>query len=314
MNTKIKIKKRTLLSFCLAIAMLSFALWISLYLPEKGDAYLGAAINQTLNTTVNITNAMPEVRNIVCETPVDLEAYGNVTLNCNTTVFDWDNDTLIVNGTIYQDGSTDADSLLDYNVRYINTSCARLTPQDLEMNYSCTFTIFYYANNGSTWIANITAKDDDDAIHTNLSNYVTINPLVAIYVPGVLDYGEMMTNEISADKLANITNAGNRNVSIYVEGWGAVRGDGLAMNCSYGSIAVSYERYNYSTPGLSWSSQMVQLTNASVLIGDFTVFHRFDDTSLNDSTNSTYWKLAIPPFAGGLCNGKILFTAEDNGV
>ncbi|MBD3203363.1 hypothetical protein GF327_03655 [Candidatus Woesearchaeota archaeon] len=307
-------KKTLMLTIGLLICFIFLFSWLSLLKIPKATSYLGADINQTLNTTVNITNAQPEVRTVAMDSPIDLEAYGNRTVYCNTTVFDWDNDTLTVNASFYIEGLTDPFSSVDNNNKYDNVTCTRTSPQDREMNYTCTVDMTYYTDNSSQWRCNVTAKDDDNATHTNVSDYAVINPLTAIYVPGVLDFGELAVNDISDDKLANITNAGNRNISIYVEGWGAEKGDGLAMNCSYGSIDSSYERYNHTQSGLSWETELKEVTNESVRIDGFTVFHRFDDSSSSGSTNSTYWKLKIPAFAGGICNGKILFTAEDDGT
>ncbi len=300
--------------FGLILCLSAFVVWAAiLLLPQAGMAANGAGINMTLNTTVNITNAAPEVRSFHCPTALDLEAYGTKAFVCNVTVFDWDNDTLTVNGTFFRNDIANPDSASDNNYHYRNSSCARITPQDREMNYSCSFDVQYYADNSSQWVVNVTAYDDDDASQDNQSSDITVNSLVAIYVPGVLDFGEMAVNEISSDKLANITNAGNKNITISVNGWGATIGDGLAMNCTYGNIPLSYERYNHTQTGLSWATEMVPLSNDTTLIEGFTIMHRFDDASINNSTNSTYWKLRIPALAGGRCNGKILFTASDAG-
>ncbi|MFH0874684.1 MAG: hypothetical protein V1859_02015 [archaeon] len=313
MNQNIRLQKKNLLSAGLAIAIFSLALWILvLEAPTLSQGYLGAAVNQSLNTTVNITNAAPEVRSAVLDSSIFLEAYGEVAVNCTAVVFDWDNDTLTVNASLYLNGRAMPDGTLDNNTLYKNTSCTRMTEQDRTMNYTCAFPVQYYADNSTNWRCNVTAEDDERAYNSNISNAGNINALVAIYVPGVLNFGELAVNDISEDKLANITNAGNRNISIAAEGWGAVKGDGLAMNCSYGSIAVGYERYNLTT-GRLWDTQMVQLTNQSLSINGLRVFHRFADTEIATSTNTTYWKLKIPALAGGICTGKILFTASDSG-
>ena len=310
MNQFIEIRKRTLLSFCLVCAILTLLMWIALIqVPSQGYAYLGADINQTLNTTVNITNAQPEVKEVRLDDPIDLEAYGNKTVYCNATVFDWDNDSVTVNASIFIEGLADPTSGTDNNYHYQNVSCTRTTPQDREMNYACSVQMAYYAFNSSNWICNVSVEDDEGAYSTNTSDYSTVNTLIALYVPGVLNFGELAVNDVSTDKLANITNAGNINASISVEGWGATKGDGLAMNCTYGSIDVEYERYNHTTTGLDWETELTPLTNESKLIQNFLIHQRFDDTSTDDSTNTTYWQLKIPPGAGGICNGKILFTA-----
>lgn len=249
----------------LVLVLLIFGIWsIVLLGPVLTQGALGAGANQTLNTTVNITNAAPEVRSIALDSPIDLEAFGNRTVFCNTTVFDWDNDTLTVVGYIYIDGISNPSSTNDSNNKYVNLSCSNDGAQAQEMNYTCTFNMEYYADNSSSWQCNITVTDDDNAEGSNISSNSTVNPLVAIYVPGVLDFGEMQVNDISSDKTANITNAGNRNVTLSVEGWGATQGDGLAMNCSYGSIGAGYMKYNETT-GQTYSD-MRAISNESVSI------------------------------------------------
>ena len=47
------------------------------------------------------------------------------------------------------------------------------------------------------------------------------------------------------------------------------------------------------------------------MIPSFYVPQRIDETY--DSMNATFWKVQIPVGAGGVCNGKILFSATDRG-
>jgi hypothetical protein len=269
--------------------------------------------NQTslVNTTVNITNSAPLVLNAYLDTPINLVAYNNKTVYCNVTVFDFDNQTLIVNSTLYINASTSTNSPDDGNNHYSNTTCARITPQDRLMNYTCSFTVRYYANNNTNWICNSTVKDTKNATGNNVSSLATVNPLVAIKIPAILDYGNLEVNQISNDTLANITNAGNRDANISVEGYGNLSGDGFAFICDFGSIAINYERYNRTSvdPGFTF---MTPLNGSTSMIPRFWVPQRTDEVL--DSTNITVWKVQIPVGAGGVCNGKILFTASDRGI
>ncbi|MEM2131575.1 MAG: hypothetical protein QXR96_03555, partial [Candidatus Woesearchaeota archaeon] len=147
------------------------------------------------------------------------------------------------------------------------------------------------------------------AYSSNVSNSGIIQPLIAIYVPGSLDYGNLNQGENTSDKLVNITNGGNRNINISVEGWAQNPGDNLAMNCTFGNIPISYERYNISIG--SDYIYMNQLTSTTTMIPNFFIKQRTDE--LLDSINVTYWKLYAPIGAGGICSGKILFTATDRG-
>jgi hypothetical protein len=295
-------------SVILFALILFFVIWLSLLFEPKES--LGQPYNTTylVNTTVNITNSGPIVFDVTLQTPIDLIAYDNLTVECNASVFDYDNNTQGLNATLHQ-STVSPIGTADQNFRYLNTSCTQKTPTDYYTNFSCTFTLRYFANNG-TWYCNATAIDTLQGVGTNQSNQATINPLVAIKMDSVLDYGNVGANQISNDTVANVTNVGNRNANISVLGYGATEGDGLAMVCTFGSIPVSNERYNITsnnTFGL-----MNQLTGASAMIPRFYVPQRTDEAI--DSTNQTYWKLFIPAGAGGICNGKILFTASDRGA
>jgi hypothetical protein len=271
------------------------------------------AYNSTalVNTTVNITNAAPYFTRVVADTPINLIGYGNKTVFCNVTVFDYDNDTLIVNATFYLEGVASYGDVDDGNNHYTNRSCERISPQATSMNYTCAFRVEYFANNNTVWRCNATVTDSITTIDgSNVSNYVTINPLVAIKLPTILDYGNLQTGETSNDTIANVTNAGNRNVNISVEGYAVTPGDGLAFDCDSGSIPLSYERYNTTNTSVAAYPFMTQLTGTTNQIeNNFYVVQRTSETQ--DSYNETFWKVQIPIGAGGVCNGKILFTAND---
>lgn len=288
---------------------LLFGAWLLLLLEPliHSQPYNSTAL---VNTTVNITNSAPMVYNVYLDTPIDLIAYDNKTVFCNATVFDFDNQTILVNATLYIVDLTDENSPDDGNDHYTNTSCSRVGPQDRIMQYRCTFSVRYYANNNSNWRCNVTAIDTGNAINSNISNLATINPLVAIKLPPLIDYGDLAVWDISDDIDANVTNAGNRDANISVEGWGATPGDGLAFVCDYGNIAINYERYNI-TKGIGNYPFMTSLTTTTTMIPEFYVPQRVSE--ILDSFNSTWWKVQIPIGAGGVCNGTILFTATDRG-
>jgi hypothetical protein len=296
-----------LISIVLTLFMFLFVLWLSFFMEPmaEGQPYNSTAV---VNTTVNITNSAPDVANINAPGSINLLAYGNTTVICNVTVFDYDNNTAGANATFYLSTMSSL-ATPDQNYLYTNTSCTRISPLDRYTNYSCGFIVRYFANNG-TWYCNATARDSLGASNNNRSNAATINPLIALKMPLLLDYGNVGVNQDSNDALANITNAGNRNANISVKGYGTTEGDGLAMVCSSGSISIEYEAYDIYA-GSSFGF-MYPLTINSAMIGSFYVPQRTSETT--DSSNLTYWKVHIPPGAGGVCNGKILFSASDRGI
>ncbi|NTV23424.1 MAG: hypothetical protein HGA85_03550 [Nanoarchaeota archaeon] len=269
----------------------------------------GQSYNSTwlLNTTVNITNSAPLVLDVNLQSPINLIAYDNTTVNCNVTIYDFDNNTAGVNATLHR--SNMSSSLApDMNYLYTNSSCSLISPADYYANYSCTFTVNYFANNGS-WLCNATVIDVANATGSNQSVASIINPLIAIKLPSLIDYGNVAVNQNSTDIDANITNAGNRDANISVEGYAIVPGDNLAMNCTVGTIAIGFEKYNRN--GNINYGAMTALTGVTTQIPIYSVYQRQSETI--ESINATYWKMSVPPGAGGICTGKILFTASDRG-
>jgi len=283
-------------------------LWL---LPFHSMMSEGQLYNETylVNTTVNITNAAPLITSITFQSIIDLRSYNTTNITCNVSVFDFDNDSVLVNATVYLVGSSTPTSPNDNNNHYTNVNCSRLTPQDLYMNYSCEVPLQYYADNSSQWICNATVSDGGLIPTSNESGYGTVNPLLAIKMDPLLDYGDREVGETSPDTLANVTNAGNRDANISVDGYGGTDGDGLSFNCTFGNIILDYERYDVVSG--SPFGGMTLLTDAATMVPDFYVPQRINETY--DSMNATFWKVQIPVGAGGVCNGKILFTATDRG-
>jgi len=283
--------------------------WLMALFPYQSIGQVYYNNTTTVDTRVNITNAAPIVTSITLDSPIDLNGYGYKQVYCNVTVFDYDNDSVTVNATLYLEGVAEAGDGDDFNNHYTNSSCTNLTAQNPYMNYSCVFDVLYNADNSSNWRCNATTKDQGAYATSNISDYATGNPLVAVYVPSLIDYGNLVTGQTSDDVEANITNAGNRDINVSVKGWGNVEGDNLAFVCDSGTIALSYERYNITDN--SNYAQMTQVTTNNVRIGDSNWWIPQRTSESLESKNATYWKLFVPAGAGGLCNGKLMFTAFD---
>ena len=91
---------RNNMSLLLVILLSLFGAWMILLFEPLSS---GQPYNETVlvNTTVNITNAAPLVERVLLDTPINLIADNNRTVFCNATVFDFDNDTLVVNATFF---------------------------------------------------------------------------------------------------------------------------------------------------------------------------------------------------------------------
>jgi hypothetical protein len=293
----------------LAVLLTLFGFWL-FFLTEPLLEAQEQEVNTTwtVNTTVNITNAAPFITSIALDTPIDLTAYNTTQVYCNVTTRDYDNDTVLVNATLYLEGVAEADAPDSGVDHYTNASCTNITVQDESINWTCVFDVQYYAANASTWRCNVTAIDTISQFPTsNISGLSIVNTLLAIKMPAIMDYGDLVTGQTSNDTTGNITNAGNRDVNISVYGYANTPSDGLAFVCTTGSIPLSYERYNISAN--SSFPLMTQLTSTATNISDFYVPRRASDAS--ESINLTYWQVQIPVGAAGVCNGKIVFTASE---
>ena len=126
-----------------------------------------------------------------------------------------------------------------------------------------------------------------------------------------MEPGEETDN--AGEQNVNITNHGNVNLNLSVDGFGSVDSDGLAMNCTQGNITVGFLRYN-TTKAQNYNLSTYALTDDKLSSGipEYTVPRRTDDGDASNlkSTNTTYWKLGIPiGNARGFCNGTVTFSA-----
>ncbi|MFC1648274.1 hypothetical protein ACFL1B_02335 [Nanoarchaeota archaeon] len=268
--------------------------------------------NVTVVTTVNITNSYPEILSVVLPSSVTLTAGQTVSVTANVTVRDYDgyNDINLVNATFYDASVANATAPSDRNYHYKNTSCVQTGGTGFTANYSCTFSVYYYANNGSVWTANATAKDQGDFTDFE-SGTATIEPLLAINVTDEIDFGNMAVGDVSTTGIeANVTNFGNVLINVSVYGYGSTTGDGLAMVCTQRNITIGYEKFsvNNSTPYVS----MTALATAAQNIPGLQMYQRTNDTAGGEVYNITYWRLQVPVSLNpaGTCNGSVVFQAE----
>jgi hypothetical protein len=278
--------------------------------------------NVTIWTYVNITHSKPDVINVTIYEAQNYSAR-NITVNaggmkevyCNATVRSWEgfNDITNVNATLYHiTSNTSAPD--DNNSHYTNVSCtinsSHAPANNFTGTYVCGFNIVHYSNNG-TWICNVTVSNSYTIVNPNFTgnNYGTtlFYPVYALNITDGIDYGGVAVEDYSSpDRTANITNLGNMRMNITVEGYGATRGDGLAMNCSLaGNITVDNERFS-AAPGVTLDAKTnLTSTAGGVMIPGLTIAKQINSTII---TNVTYWQLYVPPNPAGNCTGNIIFT------
>jgi hypothetical protein len=270
--------------------------------------------NVSVRTTVNVTQAYPEILNISCnQTALTLNAGTTKQQTCIVQIRDYNGGDTINNTNMtfyfYQNLSSDSD---DNNTHYTNVTCTEGTPDGYLVNWTCSIDFWYYAINGS-WRANATVKDDYNLTDNGYTNF-SISPLYALNVTNLINFGDMAVSDTTGDgdlKQANVTNLGNMiiNVSLYAYGGeNEITGAGYAMICSVRNITLPNERYSISSAD-SYAS-MSPVTGAPVLIPSFSVAKQTVPTDY--MINATYWALHVNattnPF--GECNGTVVFNAE----
>ena len=262
-----------------------------------------------VNVTVraNITNAAPEVLQVVVDQDITLNAGGFKTVYCNATIRDWNDwdDVEVVNATLYHNSSFSGD-VDNNNTHYTNASCDfdQLDVENPYLAYAiCSFDVVHYANQGD-WFCNVTALDNF-SFTGSLVNDTFINELFALNVTDVIDYGELAVMDFSGDVAATITNFGNVDINVSVLGYGEMEGDGLGLVCEEGSdISVENQRFSLSL-GSDWLD-MTALSDSYQDLG-LTLLQPTDGTSPVQSI--VYWRLFVPPNPFGACEGIIRFTA-----
>lgn len=261
-----------------------------------------------VTTIVNITNAYPEILNLTVgldNSNFTLSAGTQRTLYCNATIRDYNgfNDITLVNATLYYylNSSDQAD---DNNEHYTNTSCTETSNDGQYLaNYSCSFQLQYYAYNG-TWDCNLTVTDSYN-FTDSADNSTLIDPLYALNVTDLIDYGNLSVGETSENITATVTNFGNMDINISVLGYGLVEGDGVGLVCGLGdNISIENQRFS-SNVATGWAGK-TQLAATGQLMEDM-VLKQTDD--ITQVTQETYWQLYVPPNPFGVCTGTVRFTA-----
>ncbi|NQU98226.1 hypothetical protein HQ533_02060 [Candidatus Woesearchaeota archaeon] len=269
--------------------------------------------NRSIEINATVANNPPTIENMSIDDAttdpseeIDLSPGATREVNCTGTATDIDDVTEIsaVNATFFH--ITSSPTAVDNNeTHYTNTSCTLGSAFGNSKNFTCSLQVWYFATNGS-WTCNATVIDTSNAIGSGI-NTTTMNQLLAISVPDSIDYGTNFTGETSSTINYTVTNLGNVEIDIGVNGYGYTEGDGLAMNCTLGNISIEQEKYNLTalTPIMVYDAGMINLTNISVVETNFNLTKR-TDASLN-STKDTFWAIRIPAGVGGTCVGAVKF-------
>jgi hypothetical protein len=201
----------------------------------------------------------------------------------------------------YQNLSSNNDDNL---VHYTDTSCALSQSNPTNKMFSCTFDVWYYANNG-TWNCNATAYNNE-SISASANTTTLIDPLYAVNITDGIDFGNSPANTSSANISVNITNFGNMPVNITLQGYALVIGDNLGMNCSDGTN-ITITNIRFSSNSTSDFSQKTPM-NGSIQELNLQIKKQ---TGASPVYNSTFWQIAPDPgTAGRYCMGYVIFNAQ----
>jgi hypothetical protein len=251
----------------------------------------------------------PNITSVRTEANIVLNAGTTKVVQCNLTVLDLDGAANLVsaNATLYHSSSSLTTSDDPYN-HQTNSSCLSTGSNGNNRNYTCGFTLPYYAQNG-TWHCEGFVRDVYRHIGTNVSN-ITVDPLYAINISdSTMYFGSVSLGNISANVTQNLTNFGNQRINISVYGYGMIPGDNNSFNCNNRNISIGLLKF---APNITATyGEKVNLSSLQKNLG-------LVIPARNDSTlvyNTSYWQVMIPgfsdtPFPAGECNGTIVFQAE----
>lgn len=322
-----KKKNETLIGATLIFLEISLLLALFTFLPNNVIAGVANPVNVITNLTVG--NVYPDVVNVSINNDagaIALTANATTEVSCTAVIRDYngDGDVDIVSAVFYDSAAAVPEDIDDNNDHYTNSSCELIADAGMQHTYdtddgyhslaNCTFQVEYYAN-PEDWICNVTVNDSVGWIGTNTDD-IAVSQLLALGLPDVINYGTVNATFVSDENITNITNYGNVQINLTLEGYGTTEGDGLAMNCTLGNIGyipINNQKYNLtaSNPGLQTLTQFeANYTNLTEIetTKSFELDFRHQD-GYNDAIKESYWRIYVPIGVAGTCNGTIIFGA-----
>ncbi|PIN89793.1 hypothetical protein COU60_02770 [Candidatus Pacearchaeota archaeon CG10_big_fil_rev_8_21_14_0_10_34_76] len=308
------------MTLSLFIIFLQVTVFVLLAAPLSYFVTAEVGENATVGTFLQIENVFPEIISIEINDGGDVDLVANSTVEVLVSVvardYNGDGDIRNISLVFFDQINSTLGSTDDSNNHYVNTTCGIDTAYGdaYTVQSNCTVNLWYFAYN-STWNATVTVGDES-LYNTTGSGVTVVNSLLSLGLPSSIDYGSVNSTFVSGEQFANVTNFGNVLLNLSLSGYGAVENDGLAMNCTLGSIqniSAEHEKYNLteSNPGEldfdTFSANYLNLTSSPVIRG-FDLASRENDT-VNEAIKSTYWRIYVPLGVAGSCSGNIVFGA-----
>lgn len=302
---------------------------LSLKVIDNGDHYVSEEKNVTvsgagydvvgnisLNSPPNVTYVNVEDDLASPPDEIDLIPATTKEVTCIARAMDYEGENSIVNATgrFYDNVASSYGGNIDNNEHYRNDSCA--------INYSygsaneveiyCTFDVWYYANS-QDWNCTIWVEDNLSASSIG-DDTSFINPLLALGLDSILNFN-LIFPDITEEATLNVTNYGNVEINLSLNGYAFEENDGYSMNCSEGdgNISIEHEKFNLTASNsgaISLGELESEYTNltSSPVTRQFNLNYRGDDLT-NDAIGPTYWRMYIPDGISGNCQGNIVFGA-----
>ncbi|MEM4331082.1 MAG: hypothetical protein QW273_03690, partial [Candidatus Pacearchaeota archaeon] len=278
---------------------------------EAFDVIEGLSVNSPPRITfIKIDDSFSEPSN-----EIDLFAGATNFVFCNATIIDFDGEEdFLFNSVKFYHNTSSFFSLDAKRNHYTNESCFidKSFGDENEIFVSCKFEVFYYASPGE-WFCNFSFSDFS-LKNFSFWNTTKVNELLAIEVENTLNYGPLIADTISNEKILNITNLGNVEINLSLYGYAETPEDGFSFKCTNGATIPIYEqKYNLtdSNPSINTKEELnekyINLTS-SIKIKKFELSPReLDD--INDAIKPTFWRVYVPPLISGTCTGNIVFGA-----
>ncbi|MBI4450517.1 hypothetical protein HY642_00955 [Candidatus Woesearchaeota archaeon] len=293
--------RRMFLGSVIGLLAVGFAAVLSVWSPDVGA--------DTVTSGASVTNAAPQVSQVLSQDPLTLSESAFTQAWCNATITDsngW-RDIVTVNATLWS--SENISDPVDFNNHYKNSSCTLSSGTGTTASAACQFMLHYSAA-AAEWNCSIIARDLSNATGANTTYNITVSQLKAVFTAGNISFtqqalGTITTND--TERNMQVNNTGNALIDISLDGFAVADGDGLAMNCTVGNITLASLRYNL-TAQKNFTTGMAALTDAAVTLTDFDL--SAETTDYAASNRSVWWKIQIPNSGvGGNCTGNVIVTA-----
>lgn len=269
------------------------------------------------NMTVTISNTAPYVLNstmafndMVTGADLQMAVSSNTNIvSCNATASD-------VNGwqdiesasAVFWHYSTTSAASNDKNLHYsaVNGTvglgnCNLGVGSGNDVPVVCQIYLEHEATNGS-WYCNITVTDSQASTGFNVTD-ATVSQLVAMTVLNeTLGYGAMSPDTDSSTLAANVSNEGNVEVQVQV--------NGTAMVCDVvGDVPLT--NIKYSATNQAYSAMGATLTDTATTMSGFLLKPEGVSPFTEDqnATLNTYWAIHVPVGVKGTCVGNVTVTA-----